>query len=52
MWTFSSVVALGLFLFGSTFLWMTAAMAGTTAAADPGTAWTLTTPCALPRSSA
>jgi len=34
MWTFSSVVALGLFLFGSTFLWMTAAMAGTTAAAD------------------
>lgn len=40
MWTFSNVVALGLLLFGTTFLWMTAAMTGTTT--TPGTAWTLT----------
>jgi hypothetical protein len=25
MWTFRNLVALGLFLFGTTFLWMTAA---------------------------
>lgn len=37
MWTFSNVVALGLLLFGTTFLWMTAAMTGTTT--TPGTAW-------------
>ena len=41
MWTFTNVVALGLLLFGSTFLWMTAAMAGTTPP-PTGTAWTLT----------
>jgi len=40
MWTFTNVVALGLFLFGST-LWMTPAMAGTTPP-PTGTAWTLT----------
>jgi hypothetical protein len=34
-------VALGLFLFGTTFLWMTAAMADRTPAPS-GTAWTLT----------
>jgi hypothetical protein len=28
MWTFKNLVAIGPFLFGSTFLWMTAAMAG------------------------
>lgn len=41
MWTFRNVVALGLFLFGTTFLWMTAAMAGKTPP-PRGTAWTLT----------
>ena len=41
MWTFSNVLALGLLLFGTTFLWMTAAMAGTTPP-PTGTAWTLT----------
>jgi hypothetical protein len=40
MWTFKNVVALGLFLFGTTFLWMTAAMAGKTPP-PRGTAWTL-----------
>jgi hypothetical protein len=40
MWTFKNVVALGLFLFGTTFLWMTAAMAGKTPS-PTGTAWTL-----------
>jgi hypothetical protein len=39
MWTFRNVVALGLFLFGTTFLWMTAAMAGKTPPPS-GTAWT------------
>jgi hypothetical protein len=29
MWTFRNGVAFGLFLFGTTFLWMTPAMAGT-----------------------
>ena len=41
MWTFSNVLALGLLLFGTTFLWMTAAMASTTPP-PTGTAWTLT----------
>jgi hypothetical protein len=40
MWTFRNVVALGLFLFGTTFLWMTPAMAGRTPP-PTGTAWTL-----------
>jgi hypothetical protein len=40
MWTFRKLVALGLFLFGMTFLWMTAAMAGKTPPPS-GTAWTL-----------
>lgn len=40
MWTFRNVVAIGLFLFGSTFLWMTAAMAGK-AVPPRSTAWTL-----------
>ena len=41
MWTFRNVVALGLFLFGTTFLWMTAAMAGKTPP-PTGIAWTAT----------
>lgn len=41
MWTFTNVFALGVFLFGTTFLWMTAAMAGTTPP-PTGAAWTLT----------
>src|SRR5918996_4978776 len=40
MWTVRNLVALGLFLFGTTFLWMTAAMAGKTPPPS-GTAWTL-----------
>jgi hypothetical protein len=40
MWTFRSILAIGLFLFGSTFLWMTASMAGK-AAPPKGTVWTL-----------
>ena len=40
MWTFRNLVALGLFLFGTTFLWMTPAMAGKTPP-PTGTAWTL-----------
>jgi hypothetical protein len=40
MWTFKNVFALGLFLFGTTFLWMTASMAGK-APPPTGTAWTL-----------
>lgn len=39
MWTFRNLVALGLFLFGTTFFWMTAAMAGKTPPPS-GTAWT------------
>jgi sugar phosphate permease len=41
MWTFKNLVAIGPFLFGSTFLWMTAAMAGKNPP-PTGTAWTLT----------
>lgn len=41
MWTSRNLVALGLFLFATTFLWLAAAMAGRTPAPS-GTAWTLT----------
>lgn len=41
MWTFRNMLAIGLFLFGSTFLWMTASMAGK-AVPPKGLAWTLT----------
>jgi ABC-type uncharacterized transport system permease subunit len=40
MWTFRNILAIGLFLFGSTFLWMTASMAGK-AVPPKGIAWTL-----------
>jgi hypothetical protein len=40
MWTSRNLVALGLFLSGTTFLWVTAAMASRTPA-PIGTAWTL-----------
>jgi hypothetical protein len=45
MWTFKNLVALGLFLFGTTFLWMTPAFAGKTP--PTGTAWTLANVLAL-----
>jgi hypothetical protein len=41
MWTSGNLVALGLFLFGTAFLWLAADMAGRTTAPS-GTAWTLT----------
>lgn len=41
MFTFRNLIAVGLFLFGTTFLWMTAAMAGKTPPPG-GTAWTIT----------
>lgn len=41
MWTFRNMLAIGLFLFGSTFLWMTASMAGK-AVPPKGLAWTVT----------
>src|SRR4030095_7166901 len=40
MWTFKNLAAVGLFLFGSTFLWMTPAFADRTPP-PTGTAWTL-----------
>jgi MFS superfamily sulfate permease-like transporter len=46
MWTFKNLVALGLFLFGTTFLWMTPAFAGKTPP-PTGTAWTLANVLAL-----
>jgi len=46
MWTFKNLVAVGLFLFGSTFLWMTPAFAGR-ARPPTGTAWTLVNMLAL-----
>jgi hypothetical protein len=46
MWTFKNLVALGLFLFGSTFLWMTPAFAGRTPP-PKGAAWTLVNLLAL-----
>jgi hypothetical protein len=46
MWTFKNLFALGLFLFGTTFLWMTPAFAGKTPP-PTGTAWTLVNILAL-----
>jgi hypothetical protein len=46
MWTFKNVVAVGLFVFGSTFLWMTPAFAGRTPP-PTGMAWTLVNILAL-----
>ena len=46
MWTFRTLVALGLFLFGTTFLWITAAFAGRTPP-PTGIAWTLVNILAL-----
>jgi hypothetical protein len=46
MWTFKNIFALGLFLFGTTFLWMTPAFAGQTPP-PTGTAWTLANALAL-----
>jgi hypothetical protein len=46
MWTFKNLVALGLFLFGTTFLWMTPAFAGKTPP-PTGAAWTLANILAL-----
>ncbi len=46
MWTFKNLVALGVFLFGTTFLWMTPAFAGKTPP-PKGTAWTLANVLAL-----
>src|SRR5512133_1853527 len=46
MWTFKNLFALGLFLFGTTFLWITPAFAGKTPP-PTGTAWTLANILAL-----
>jgi len=46
MWTFKNLAAVGLLLFGSTFLWMTPAFAGRTRP-PTGTAWTLVNLLAL-----
>jgi hypothetical protein len=46
MWTFKNLIAVGLFLFGSTFLWMTPAFAGRTPP-PAGMAWTLVNMLAL-----
>jgi hypothetical protein len=46
MWTFKNVLAVALFLFGSTFLWMTAAFAGRNPP-PTGMAWTLVNILAL-----
>ena len=46
MWTFKNVLAIGLFLFGSTFLWMTPAFAGKTPP-PTGVAWTVVNVLAL-----
>lgn len=40
MWSFKNVLALGLFLFGTTFMWMTAFFAGRTRP-PTGVAWSL-----------
>ena len=40
MWTFRNILAVGLFLFGTTFLWMTSSMAGK-AVPPKGASWTL-----------
>ena len=46
MWSFKNLVALGVFLFGTTFLWMTPAFAGKTPP-PKGAAWTLANVLAL-----
>lgn len=46
MFSFRNVFAVGLLLFGSTFLWMTAAFAGRTPPPE-GTAWTIENVLAL-----
>lgn len=46
MWTYKNLLAIGLFLFGTTYLWMTAAFAGRTPP-PTGTAWTLVNVLAL-----
>jgi hypothetical protein len=46
MWSFKNVVAIGLFLFGSTFLWMTPTFAGKTPP-PTGAAWTAVNVLAL-----
>jgi hypothetical protein len=46
MWTLKNILALGLFLFGTTFLWMTASFAGR-APPPTGTAWTFVNGLAL-----
>ena len=46
MWTLKNVLALGLFLFGTTFLWMTASFAGRVPP-PTGTAWVLVNGLAL-----
>ena len=46
MWTFKNLFAIGLFLFGSTFLWMTPAFAGKTPP-PTGAAWAVVNVLAL-----
>jgi hypothetical protein len=46
MWTFKNVLAIGLFLFGTTFLWMTPAFAGQTPP-PTGAAWSVVNVFAL-----
>ena len=46
VWTFKNLLAIGLFLFGTTFLWMTAAFAGRTPP-PTGVAWTVVNVLAL-----
>jgi len=46
VWTFKNLVALGLFLFGTTFIWMTPAFAGRTPP-PKGPAWTVVNVLAL-----
>lgn len=46
MWTVKNLLAIGLFLFGTTFLWMTASFTGRTPP-PTGVAWTLVNVLAL-----
>jgi hypothetical protein len=46
MWTFRTVLAIGLFLFGTTFLWMTPSMTNTVPP-PTGRMWTLTNVLAI-----
>jgi hypothetical protein len=46
MWTFKNVMAVGLFLFGTTFLWMTASFTGRTPPPSGG-AWTIVNALAM-----